>query len=97
MRDLTGALVVPHQAAEEIVKIGVRSGSLIDVDGKLLFTVAGQARLGEKLRALAGSEGISSTELREQIGVSRGQAEILLGHFERLETLERNGGRFFRR
>jgi len=89
--DLSSSLHVPHQAVEEILKLGVEAGEVVRVADGIYFSPKQLALLKKRVQELAASGLFTAAEFRDAAGTSRKYAIPLLEHFDATRVTMRVG------
>lgn len=82
--ELSKVLFVPRQAVDEVLKLGVLAGEIIELEDGVLYTPTHFPRLSEALRTHFGKKPFAASEARDALGTSRRYVIPLLEHLDGL-------------
>lgn len=89
--DVARILGVPHQAVTTILRVGIASGELIQLDESVTYTPHQLEAIWQQMLAITQDRARSTGEMREALGTTRKYVLPLLAHFERVGRLTRRG------
>ena len=92
-RELARALGTPPQAIEEILRLGVAAGELIQLADDICMTSARIQCHADHLRTATAPRPFTPAEAREILGMTRRIANPLLDHFDASGMTARESGR----
>lgn len=81
--EVAKALVVPTQAAEEIMRLGAYAGRLVNVADGVYYTPAQLEKLKRKVALWAGDRDFTASELRDFLDTSRRFVIPILEYFDK--------------
>ena len=90
-RDLAGAVGVPPQAIDEIIKLGVQANELIVVAEGVVYTPAQLDRIKTRVKEIGGKTPFTASELRDAIGTTRKYVIPLLEYLDSVRFTTRVG------
>jgi selenocysteine-specific elongation factor len=80
--DIAKALVAPPQAIEEVLRLGVQAGELVQVAEGVFYTPRQIEQLKSRLQELVGTKSFSAAEVRDALGTTRKYIIPLLEHLD---------------
>ena len=89
--DLAKELAVPVQAIEEIIKLGVRSGELVSLEGGVYYTTDQIEKIKEMVREVAQGKPFPASVVRDRLQTSRKYVIPLLEHLDKVKFTLRTG------
>lgn len=93
VHDLASILRVPHQAVEEIVRLGVEAGEVVRVADGIFYVPSGLEKVKEKVRELGAKGPFTAAEFRDAAGTSRKYAIPVLEYLDTVRFTVRTGDR----
>jgi selenocysteine-specific elongation factor len=90
--EIARTLGAPHQAVQEILRIGVQSGELVAI-GDSFYTPRQVDALREQMRRLFNTQPFSANDFREKLDLTRRHSEPLLEFFDSVSFTVREGNR----
>lgn len=91
--DIARLLGSPHQAVEEILRIGVQAGVVVNIGEGIFYTPLQIEALRTRVLELVGGRPFSQTELRDALSSSRRYVTPLLEYFDNTGFTDRVGNR----
>jgi len=80
---LSLSLHVPQQAIDEVLRLGVQAGEIVEFEGGIFYVPSQLLALQERIAALFGKKHFSAAEARDALGTSRKYIIPLLEYFDR--------------
>lgn len=91
VHDLASILRVPHQAVEEIMRLGVEAGEVIRVAEGIFYAPSGIEKVKQKVRELGAKGPFTAAEFRDAAGTSRKYAIPVLEYLDTIRITIRSG------
>jgi selenocysteine-specific elongation factor len=89
--DLARELAIPVQAIEEIIKLGVRSGELVSLEGGVFYTTEQIEKIKEMIREISHGKPFPAYLVRDRLQTSRKYVIPLLEHLDKVKFTLRTG------
>ncbi len=89
--DISQTLVIPPQAVEEILKLGVQAGEVVSVSDVVYYTPQQLEALKARIRQIAGGKPFPASALRDALGTTRKYVIPLLEYLDAVRFTTRVG------
>jgi len=76
------SLGLPHHAVDEVLKLGLLSGQVVQIDEVVFYTPKQLVNIQQKLKTWYGSAPFAMTDFRDKLGTTRKYAVPLLDYFD---------------
>jgi len=87
------SLGIPRQAVEEILRLAIRSGEVVQLSEVVFYTPRQLEALKARVRSIAGNKPFSSTDLRDAMHTTRKFILPLLDYFDSIRFTEKQSTR----
>ena len=91
VHDLAKLLSAPHQAVEEILKLGVQAGEVVSIGEGVFYTPVQLERLKTRINEISGGKPFAASAVRDALGTTRKYVIPLLEYFDSTRFTTRVG------
>ena len=91
VHDLAKILAAPHQAVEEILKLGVQAGEVVSIGEGIFYTPVQLEKLKSRIREIAAGKPFAASAVRDALGTTRKYVIPLLEHMDSVRVTMRVG------
>lgn len=91
VHDLARLVSAPHQAVEEILKLGVQAAEIVHIGEGVYYTPVQLEKLKTRIREISGGKSFAASDIRDALGTTRKYVIPLLEYFDTIRFTTRVG------
>ena len=89
--NIAQTLGIPIQAIEEIFKLGIRAGEVVQISDVVFYTPKQLNQIKQQMLDVVGSEPFASNDLRNALGSTRKYIQPILDYFDAIGLTQKRG------